>query len=171
MGVESKLVTLADLKAAYDDLKRRTTMWEDITDQLTFSAATWLPMKTGSSHRYDWEKTTSNLRGSTASIPVNPGERYRVTGWSAGDNLYINEPSSRYVATILSSSNQVIGAYGPTDGSTLSQGTNEEYHAWTYGSAEVVVPPNATTLVVFSFGGTRGRGATVNDVVLEKLIQ
>ncbi len=174
MEVANKLVTLADLKAAYDDLKatyedlrRKANMWEDITDQLTFSAATWYPYPYSSE---DWTKNTSGARGSSATIPVTPGERYRVTGWSC--SLSSTDNSMTFLAALTNSSDTLVGAYATDTSLSERQGsTNLAYFRWNYGSREFTIPRNATTLVVFSYGGVRGKGSSVDDVILEKLVQ
>lgn len=173
MGVESKLVTLADLKAAYDDLKRRTNMWEDITDQLTFSAATWQPkpFSENDSNTINWYKVTNDVRGSAAQIQVTPGERYRLTAWSAGDTSYASKPTLRFVAAILNSSNGLLSAYCPETTNQEMHGSGGSYYCWKFAPVEITIPKNAMTLVVFSFGAVRGMGSSVDDVILEKLVQ
>lgn len=172
MGVESKLVTLADLKAAYDDLRRKMNMWEDITDQLTFSAATWMPLnRTGYAYEIEWVKTTAGGRGASASIQVTPGERYRLTAWSAGDRLTENNTPLWYTAALLNASDGLITAYCPELSHQQLKGSNFDYYCWTFAPVEFTIPKNARTLVVFSFGAVRGMGSSVDDVILEKLVQ
>lgn len=174
MEAANKLVTLADLKAAYDDLKatyedlrRKANMWEDITDQLTFSAATWYPYPYTQT---EWTKQTSGVKGSSATIPVTHGERYRVTGWSC-DDASASYTSTLFLAALTNSSGTLIGAYGADVNLSERLGNDMAYFRWNYGSRELTIPRNATTLVVFSYGGVRGKGSSVNDIILEKLIQ
>ena len=174
MEAANKLVTLADLKAAYDDLKatcedlrRKANMWEDITDQLTFSAATWFPYPYSS---HDWTIHTTNVMGSSATIPVTPGERYRVTGWSS-NTVASENTSTMYLAALMNSSDTIVGAYAADANLSERQGNDMAYFRWIYASREFTIPRNATTLVVFSYGGVRGRGSSVGDVILEKLVQ
>ena len=179
MEVANKLVTLADLKAAYDDLKatcedlrRKANMWEDITDQLTFSAATWQPLNRGD-NVYDivWRKTTAGVRGASASIRVAPGERYRLTAWSAGDELQGNNGTLWYTAALLNASDGLITACCPNPSNRELKGTYSTYFCWRFAPVEFTIPKNARTLVVFSFGAVRGMGSSVDDVILEKLVQ
>lgn len=175
MEVANKLVTLADLKAAYDnlkatceDLRRKANMWEDITDQLTFSAATWNVLGYSGN---DWVKNTSDVMGSSASISVVPGERYKVTGWTCHMNAMSSDRQTAFLAAVTNSSGNILSGYSLHIPISQRQGNESYYYKWTYDSREIVIPKNARTLVVFSFGAVRGMGSSVDDVILEKLVQ
>ena len=82
-----------------------------------------------------------------------------------------SDRQTAFLAAVMDSSGNILGGYSPHIPISQRQGNESYYYKWTYDSREIVIPKNARTLVVFSFGAVRGMGSSVDDVILEKLVQ
>lgn len=166
MAVKDKLVTLEDLKTAYDKLKEMLDMYEDITSSLTWSNATWTPT-------YDRTKdtTASMIAGvKMTKISVSKGEKFKVYGWFNKGN------SSTDVKTIVfalaDANDAIVSATGeyPEVLPTSNISSAKEISTIHFGESRIAVPAKAEYLYIFDYAGHSSIGATAGDIIVEKAL-
>ena len=165
MAVKDKLVTLEDLKTAYDKLKEMMDMYEDITSSLTWSNATWVPNITSGTLSKD--STAATIAGvKVTKITVSKGERYRVNGWwnNIAAALNISPSCPTIPLALTNASDTLISIQGPV---TLEANQTKSTH---YGEATITIPASAKYLYIFDFGGHANISRTVGDSIVEKSI-
>lgn len=162
MAVKDKLVTLEDLKTAYDKLKEMLDMYEDITSSLTWNNATWLPGGT--------TKQTQGVQIATvkvAKIAVTKGDRFRFTSWltssiplnNGGSTSYGSASPTPYVFT--DASDNIVG-YSIIPISSRSG--PDPMFVETLATA----PNSAKYMYIFDIGGTDKVAKTIGDIIVEK---
>ena len=162
MAVKDKLVTLEDLKTAYDKLKEMMDMYEDITSSLTWSNATWLPSGT--------TKQTQGVQIATvkvAKISVTKGDRFRFNSWlttaiplnNGGSTSYGSASPTPYVFN--DASDNIIGYnFLPVS----SRSGPDPIFTETLATA----PNSAKYMYIFDIGGTDKVAKTIGDIIVEK---
>ena len=170
MAVKDKLVTLEDLKTAYDKLKEMLDMYEDITSSLTWSNATWVPTAGSTGTKGDKSTTADQIAGvKVAKIPVTKGEKYRVFAWL--DTTYnSNGHYKTFPLALADSSDNVVSVIGDYPEHAYTVGTEKRVSDVHFGETRIVAPGKAAYLYVFDFSGHSAIGATAGDIIVEKSI-
>lgn len=135
MAIKDKLVTLEDLKAAYDDLVEKMGAWEDITSSLTWvDDAALKPIISSDTKKY------LSISAKKATLAVSPGDRLRITAYCPADLSGYNEDNTTYFTAraqaaivyggnnfklspepAFSSSNSSVNGYGSLVGTTYKE--------------------------------------------------
>lgn len=167
MAVKDKLVTLEDLKTAYDKLKEMLDMYEDITSSLTWNNATWVP-----THNKTKDTTSGKLTGvKVAKISVTKGDKYRTYCWfNAAPG---NDDPRTIPFALVDASDNIVSTTGEYP-AALENGTSSPAFIGTsalhFGESRAAIPAKAKFLYIFDFSGHSTIGSTSGDIIVEKAI-
>lgn len=159
MAVKDKLVTLEDLKTAYDKLKEMMDMYEDITSSLTWSDATWVCSNASS------KINVSGTGIKVTKITVTKGESYKVNGWVRPNFMLTNTDTSATFSyqprtfVLTDASDNIISALGFQE-----TNTNPPF----YCDLKAFIPAAAKYLYIFDHAGNSNIGKTAGDIIVKK---
>lgn len=142
MATKDKLVDLEDLKALKDWIVGRIDMWNDITNTLTWSNATWVV--------FGYEKTTDSvaIQGvKVAKINVAAGEKYRITAWTSDYNYSSGSANAYGIPVVFTNSSDNLLSYNGPD--ACEDWTTSRRR---YSETEVRVPSSAKYMYVLDYG-------------------
>ena len=170
MAVKDKLVTLEDLKTAYDKLKEMMDMYEDITSSLTFNNASWVPGHGISGAGGEKSTVAERIAGvKVAKINVTKGEKYKVYAWC--DTAYSeNGHYTTFPLALADASDNVISAYAEYPEHPYTLRAERRVSDVHFGESRVTIPAKAKYLYVFDFSGHSAIGATAGDIIVEKAV-
>ena len=161
MAVKDKLVTLEDLKAAYDKLREEMGVWEDITDSLTWVSHTMSSGEYISAYPSGRiANPYSSLAYKTASISLSKGEKLKITAGSVTQGIAQMGGYLLMFASIIidgnASSSSACGGIEPM------LFNSSPYQNLIYGSCEFCAP-YAGTYTIYDYSG-------VGNIVVEKQV-
>lgn len=169
--LKNKLVTLEDLRAAYDDLVSKISggakVWHDITDELTWQTGKAIKavLIGDNDWRYSWETPSgsgdSNIANCYyAEIIPTAGDRYRITGWTmagVSHGLFAMLDANGNLIDMGSPLFNDIGAYN-----------KKACGKYFYRSIDVTVPRKAAKLMVLNWNKQMGSSYSLTDIIVEK---
>lgn len=166
MAAKDKLVTLEDLKTAYDKLKEMLDMYEDVTSSLTWNNATWYMISTT-------EKSNANAAGYTgvkvAKLPVSAGEKYRVYSWFKTSYASGTANAKALPFVLVDSSDAVIIASQGNDSVPIAINGTETFSLGFHEST-ITIPASCKYLYIFNHAGHADIDKSANDIIVEKAI-
>lgn len=173
MAIELKdrMVTLEDLRAAYDDLVSKISggakVWHNITDELTWQTgkAVKTVLVADSDWRYSWETPSGSSDADIincyyAEIIPTAGERYKVTGWATAN-------ISHGLFAVLDSSGNLIDMGSPLF-NEIGSHDKKACGKYFYRSIEITVPKKAAKLMVLNWNKQMGSSYSLSDIIVEK---
>lgn len=167
MAIKDKLVDLEDLKSLKDWIVGRMDMYEDITNTLTWSNATWVP-----TYNKTKDTTSGKLTGvKVAKISVTKGDKYRAYCWfNAAPG---NDDPRTIPFALVDASDNIVSTTGEYP-AALENGTSSPAFIGTsalhFGESRAAIPAKAKFLYIFDFSGHSTIGSTAGDIIVEKAI-
>ena len=164
MAIKDKLVDLEDLKALKDWIVGRMDMYEDITNTLTWSNASWYMISSE-------EKSSANVAGyngvKVARLSVSAGEKYRVYSWFKTSYASGSANAKAFPFVLANSNDTIIGAsQGNASVPIATNGT--ETFSLGFHESTITIPASCKYLYIFNHAGHTDINKSVNDIIVEK---